>query len=59
MRRFDAEDPMIANEQQVPRGKGILQIFAFFLLAMAGGFLVAELSTANMLTSPVRYPSPL
>ena len=44
---------MIANEQ-VPRGKGIVQIFAIFLLAMVGGFLGGELSKANMLASPVR-----
>ena len=49
---------MIANEQ-VPRGKGVLQIFAFFLLAMVGGFLGGELSKANMLSSPVRCPYPL
>ena len=46
---------MIANEQ-VPRGKGVLQIFAFFLLAMVGGFVGGELSKANMLTSSVPPP---
>ena len=47
---------MIAIEQQVPHGKGILQIFAFFLLAMVGGFVGGELSKANMLTSSVPPP---
>ena len=47
---------MIANEQ-VPRGKGVLQIFAFFLLAMVGGFVGGELK-ANMLTSARRCLTP-